>query len=107
VVEQLKTVLPEELTVARYEDGGGKDWNVAVCDFGSTQRTWTTWLFAQVLLQGSGLQPVQVSGARGMGGATGDEQVLIFHKGPYLVILAAPSSAPQERLVALGDSLQL
>ena len=37
----------------------------------------------------------------------GGTRILIFQKGPYLIFLSGPSGSPIDRLIALGNQIQV
>jgi len=106
MVNAASLFIPERFTTARYSDGSQREWNALVCDFGSTRWAWNTWMFLR-WTAGLGMQSTSVLGGDSLYTNTEGQGILIFQKGPYLVVLRGPSGAPQERLVGLANKFQV
>jgi hypothetical protein len=107
LLAQVRQFIPERLTRARYEDRARRDWNVAVGDYGSSARAWTTWQMLRWTAGVSVMQSVTVPGGDGLYADKDGQAVLIFHKGPYLILVVGPGATPAERLTALAASFQV
>ncbi|MCI0490831.1 MAG: DUF5684 domain-containing protein [Blastocatellia bacterium] len=107
MLAQVRRFIPERLTAARYVDGSRRDWGVIQCDFGSTRRASNNWFFLRWTVGLSGMESVRVSDVDGLYANQGDERLLMFQKGPYLMFLVGPSAAPLERLAGLANRFQI
>jgi len=107
ILEQMRQFIPERLTAARYSDATRQEWNAMEFEYGSTFQAWRTWLLAKGVLGLSGSQSTTVSGVDALYMDQDGKRILIFQKGPYLVILGGPTAAPVDKLVALGNEFQL
>lgn len=106
-IQQVKQFIPERITQARYLDDHRQEWGVIVGDYASTRRAWTTWS----VVSWSGIiqnaQTINVSGVNGILVNEGQQQIIFFQKGPYLVIVAAPRASSMDKLIALTNGFQI
>jgi hypothetical protein len=107
LLTQFQVFIPDRIVVAGYQDSEGLPWHAAVCIYGDNSRAWRTWQFVRWLFGWGSSGRLTVNGVDGLYFDSGQERLLIFCKGPHLVILQAPAAAALERLQALADSLQL
>lgn len=98
--------IPERFTTARYSDGSHREWNALVCDFGSARSAWNTWMIVR-WTAGFGMQSASVLNEGALYVDSEGQRLLIFQKGPYMVVLGGPSAAPQERMVAWANKFQI
>jgi Family of unknown function (DUF5684) len=106
MMNQISIFIPERFTTARYSDGSQREWNALVCDFGSTRWAWNTWMLIR-WTAGFGMQSTSVLDGDALYTDSEGQRILIFQKGPYLVVLSGPSGAPRERLVGLANKFQI
>ncbi len=106
-LSQLKMILPERMTTARYLDSARKEWTIINCDFASTRRAANTWTLLSWTIGLTAMREVKIGNEEGMLAEDGGERVLLYKKGPYIVILSSPSSAPADRLMALAGGFQI
>ena len=105
---QLQQVMPQMLVITTYEDDQGREWGSLVCDYGNPRKAWFLWFVIESLMRAiQGSTQVSVQGGKGISVSDAEARILIFFKGPYIVLLMGPSAEPVERLVELGASLQL
>jgi hypothetical protein len=107
ILEQMRNFIPERLTAIRYSDASRQEWNALQFEYGSSFQAWRTWLLARGALGLSGSQSTTVREVDGLYIDQDGQRILIFQKGPYLMVLGSPSSVPVERLVALGNQFQV
>lgn len=107
ILSQMRSFIPERLTGVRYADARGQEWVALEFEYASTFQAWRTWLLARGVLGMSGSQSVTVREVDGLYVEDDGKRILIFQKGPYLVILSSPSNASAGSLVALGDLFQI
>ena len=107
ILQQMRQFIPDRLTAARYSDATRHEWTAMEFEYGSSFQAWRTWLLAKGVLGLSGSQATTVSGVDALYMDQNGKRVLIFQKGPYLVVLGGPMTAPLERLIALGNGYQL
>jgi hypothetical protein len=56
---------------------------------------------------GTGMKSVSVLGVDGRYADVDKDRMMIFQKGPYLVILTQPADVPVERLVEMANGFQM
>jgi cytoskeletal protein RodZ len=106
LIDYFSQFLPERATRARYQDAARRDWEVMIYDYDSTRRAWNTWLFLSWTVGLSG-ESVSLRHGGGIYADTGDGRVLIFQKGPYLIVVFAPTDAAPDKLISLGNGFQV
>jgi hypothetical protein len=104
---QMRQFIPERMTGARYKDRQGQDWVAIEMEYESPFQSWKTWLLARGVLGLSGAQSTTVCGVDGVSLNQDGKRLLVFQKGPYLVLLGAPGGASVDSLVQLGNQFQL
>jgi hypothetical protein len=104
---QMRQFIPERMTGARYSDTGRQEWVAVELEYASTFDAWKTWLLAKGTLGLGGATSATVSGVDGLSLEQDGKQLLVFQKGPYLVLLNGPGTAGLDRLIALGNLFQL
>jgi len=109
LLSQVRQFIPERLTNARYQDRGRQDWNIVIGDYGSTRRAWMTWMLLRWTAGISVMRSVPMLDSEGLyADDDGDGQaMLIFHKGPYLILVAGPSATSVESLIELANKFQV
>jgi len=107
ILEQMRNFIPDRLLSVRYSDTSRQEWNALSFEYGSTFQAWRTWLLARGALGLSGSQSTTVREVDALYLDQDGKRILIFQKGPYLVVLGGPSAVPLDRLVALGNQFQL
>jgi hypothetical protein len=108
LASQLQQIMPQMLVITTYEDTQGREWGSLVCDYGNPRKAWFLWFIIESLMRAmEGSVTVSVQGCQGISATDAEVQVLLFFKGPYIVMLMGPAGEPVERLVELGVSLQL
>lgn len=104
---EMRPFIPEQLTSARYTDSGRQEWLALNLQYGSSFQAWRTWLLARSALGLGGAQSTTVRDVDALYLDQDGKRILIFQKGPYLIILSGPSGASADRLVALGNGFQV
>jgi hypothetical protein len=104
---EMRAFIPERLTSARYADAGRQEWLVLNLEYGSSFAAWRTWLLARGALGLGGAQSTTVRDVDALYLDDNGKRLLIFQKGPYLIFLSGPSGASTDRLVALGNQIQV
>jgi hypothetical protein len=104
---QLRQFIPQRATSARYQDGAGQEWDALVFDYESARQAWNLWMMLRWTVGLGGMQSVSVGGSGGLYTNTDEGRVLAFQKGPYLVLLKGPSSAPLERMTEFAGKFQM
>jgi hypothetical protein len=107
ILSQMRPFIPARLTGARYTDRGQQEWIALEFEYGSTFQAWRTWLLARSALGLSGSQSTTVREVAGVYLNQDGKGLLVFQKGPYLVLIQGPAGAGADRLVALGNQFQL
>jgi hypothetical protein len=107
ILEQMRQFIPDRLISTRYSDASRQEWNALQFEYGSTFQAWRTWLLARGALGFSDSKSTTVRDVDALYLDQEGKRILIFQKGPYLVVLGGPSTAPVDRLVALGNQFQL
>ncbi len=106
LIAQLRQFIPERMTAARYQDGAQRDWGALVWEYGSPRRAWNNWMLIR-WIAGTSMKSVSVLGVDGRYTDVDKDRVMIFQKGPYLVILTQPADVPVERLVEMANGFQM
>jgi hypothetical protein len=104
---EMRPFIPERLTSARYIDSGKQEWIALNLEYGSSFQAWRTWLLARGALGLGGAQTTTVREVDALYLNQEGKRILIFQKGPYLILLSGPGAASVDRLVALGNQIQV
>lgn len=104
---EIRALIPDKMTGSRYLDSSGQEWSTVNLEYGSSFAAWRTWLLARSALGLSGGETTTVRDVDAVYMTQEGKRILIFQKGPYLILLSAPSGASVERLVALGNQFQV
>lgn len=104
---EMSAFIPERLTSSKYVDSGRQEWVALNLEYGSGFQAWRTWLLARGALGLSGAESTTVREVNGLYLTQDGQRILVFQKGPYLVFLSGPSGATLDRLVALGNQIQV
>ena len=103
----INQLIPERATQARYRDSQGRRWEVLILDYESTRYAWNAWTFMNWTVGFGSAGSVTIKDEKAIYADTNDGRILIFQRGPYLICLLSPTSAPVDDLVALGNSVQV
>jgi hypothetical protein len=106
-ISQMRSFIPDRLTGARYVDSNRQEWATVSFEYGSSFAAWRTWLLARGALGLGGAESVTVRDVNGVYLNQDGSRILVFQKGPYLIFLSGPGSASTDRLVALGNTIQV
>ena len=104
---ELQAFIPGRLTGSRYLDSSRQEWVALNLEYGSTFQAWRTWLLARGALGLSGAESTTVREVDALYMNQDGKRIMIFQKGPYLILLSSPGGASVERLVALGNQIQV
>jgi hypothetical protein len=104
---ELRAFIPERMSGSRYMDSGRREWIALNLEYGSSFQAWRTWLLARGALGLSGAETTTVRDVDALYMTNEGKRILVFQKGPYLILLSAPGDASVERLVALGNQIQV
>jgi hypothetical protein len=105
---QLQQILPDTITGAKYSDSAGRPWYTLACDFGRPRRAnWMFLLFRSIGV-GGGARVIDFQrGSALVFDTANQERVLVFCRGPYVVIVGAPANESESLLKEFASSLQL
>ena len=104
---EMRPFIPDKMTGARYTDSARQEWVALNLEYGSSFQAWRTWLLARGALGLGGAQTTTVREVDALYLNQEGKRIMIFQKGPYLVFLSGPGTAPIDRLVALGNQIQV
>ncbi len=104
---QMRPFIPDRMTGSRYMDSGRREWIALNLEYGSSFQAWRTWLLARGALGLSGAETTTVRDVDAVYMTNEGKRILVFQKGPYLILLSAPGDASVERMVALGNQIQV
>jgi hypothetical protein len=104
---EMRPFIPDRMSGSRYLDTGRQEWIALNLEYGSTFQAWRTWLLARGALGLTGAESTTVRDVDALYITQDGKRTLLFQKGPYLILLSAPATAPVERLVALGNQIQV
>ena len=104
---EMRPFIPERMTSARYTDASKQEWIALNLEYGSSFQAWRTWLLARGALGLGGAQTTTVREVDALYLNQDNKRILIFQKGPYLILLSGPGAASVDRLVALGNQIQV
>lgn len=104
---EMRPFIPERLTSARYTDSGRQEWVAINLQYGSSFQAWRTWLLARGALGLGGGETTTVRDVDGIYLTQEGKRIMLFQKGPYLIFLSGPASAPVDRFVTLGNQIQV
>lgn len=108
IAAQLKQVMPDQLTAALYHDSAKQEWGAIICDYGSSRKAWGLWKVIDLTLGSVARNgKATVQGTTGFDFSDNKDRILVFSKGPYIVMVMGPAADPVEKLVQLGNALQL
>jgi zinc-ribbon domain len=104
---EFRPFIPGRLTAARYSDSSKQEWAVMNLQYGSSFQAWRTWLLLRGALGLGGGSTTTVRDVDGIYLNQEGKRVMLFQKGPYLIFMSGPTSAPVDRFVALGNQIQV
>lgn len=104
---EMRPFIPDKMTGSRYLDSSRQEWTAVNLEYGSSFAAWRTWLLARGALGLSGGETTTVRDVDGIHMIQDNKRILLFQKGPYLILLSAPSGASVDRVVALGNQFQV
>jgi hypothetical protein len=104
---ELRAFIPDRMTGSRYLDSSRQEWVALNLEYGSTFQAWRTWLLARGALGLGGAESTTVREVDAIYMDQDGKRMMIFQKGPYLIILSSPGGASVDRLVALGNQIQV
>lgn len=104
---EFRPFIPDRLTAARYNDSSKQEWSVLNLQYGSSFQAWRTWLLARSALGLGGGSTTTVRDVDGIYLNQEGKRMMLFQKGPYLILMSGPTSAPVDRFVALGNQIQV
>ena len=104
---EMRPFIPDKMTGARYTDSSRQEWVALNLEYGSSFQAWRTWLLARGALGLSGAEKTTVRDVDALYMNQEGKRIMIFQKGPYLILLNGTSNATVERLVALGNQIQV
>jgi len=107
ILSEFRSFIPDKLTGSKYLDDGKREWVALNFEYGSSFSAWKTWLLARSALGLGGASSVTVRDVNGLYMDQGGTRILIFQKGPYLIFLSGPAGSPIDRLMALGNQIQV
>ncbi len=103
---QAQMLMPERLSMARYHDNAGKDFNLLVGEYGNSVSAFKTWLLLRGSSMAGKVSSIPVHNTTGLTVINGGQQFVVFQSGSHLALLAGPVESTASRIVQLADALQ-
>ena len=103
VIEQF---LPQQIVASHYHDASGKEYVMAIGDYGSTISAGKTWLALKAAAQVMKLQSVSVHGTGGLAMTQGEAQIIAFQSGSHLAVVSGSSATGNNALMQLAEAIQ-
>jgi hypothetical protein len=103
----MRAFIPDRMTGSTYVDSGRREWVALNLEYGSSFQAWRTWLLARGALGLGGAETTTVRDVDALYMMSEGKRILVFQKGPYLILLSAPGDASVDRMVALGNQIQV
>lgn len=104
---EFRPFIPDRLTAAKYTDSSKQEWAVMNLQYGSSFQAWRTWLLARSALGLSGGETTTVRDVDAIYLNQEGKRIMLFQKGPYLIFMSGPTTAPIDRFVGLGNQIQV
>jgi hypothetical protein len=106
-VAQARSILPQQMLSARYQDANRQDWSVISGQYGSAIRALATWTLLRWTLGLTGGESVSLRSGSGRMTEVDGQRLLLFRAGTSLVMLVAPAGSDTEKIRQLADGIQL
>ncbi len=106
-LSQVRQLIPERLTTARYRDTSRRDWNILLGDYRGGAQAWGAWQLVRWFARLGNMEPAPVGATDGVTADTGDGRLVLFRKGPFVAVIGGPKGAALERLLELARALQI
>ena len=105
----IQNFLPQRLTYAAYTDSQGAPWGSVVVDFGGVRTAGNLWMLFDWTVGRYGFKTAPMAGgdARYMQEDKENARLMFFHRGPYIVLIFGPATAPVGKFVNLGAAHQM
>ncbi len=104
---QFRQFVPAYATAAVMEDSSAQEWNALVGTYATVGQATRIWRLIEWTAGWGATGKLNIHGTSGYWFDEADGRIVLFQKGPHVVILRGPAGAPQEQLIALGEGLQL
>lgn len=103
---RLHRVLPDQLVMARYQDGKKQNWGIIRGEYASSGRAMTIWTALRGLLALTHTEALPIKGATGRITDVDRRRLLIFRTAASLVLTFAPSGASSDQMRQLAQGVQ-
>lgn len=107
IITQIRSLIPNRLTSAKYVDSNRQEWMAMTFEYRSNFQAWRNWLLARTWLGLAGAKSTTVRDVTGHYVSQEGMSVLVFQKGPYIVALTGPSGLKLDGMVGLGNLFQV
>jgi len=100
-IDKARRFIPPQLSTARYVDSAGREFTMAVGDYGGSMRAWLTWQLLRATVGLAGMQSLPMNGGSALTAHDLGKQSVLFTRGAYLGYV----TGPDERVVTLASSV--
>ena len=104
-IDEVKSVMPPQLTTARYVDQAARDFKVAVGDYGSSLKAWVFWQLLRATVSLTGMKPVSMNGGDAYSSVDEGTEYLLFRRGGCLGLVAGPDDKTG-RTLRMAEAIQ-
>lgn len=104
---QFRQFVPAYATAAVMEDSAAQEWDALVGTYATVGQATRIWRLIEWTAGWGATGKLTVHGTTGYWFDEADGRIVLFQKGPHVVILRGPAGAALEQLIALGEGLQL
>jgi hypothetical protein len=106
-IAQFRQFVPAFVTAAVLEDSAAQEWNALVGTYATVGQATRIWRLIEWTAGWGATGRIAIHGTNGLWFDETDGRIVLFQKGPHVVVLRGPVGVPLDQLIALGEGLQL